>query len=316
MHHPINITKGADDDFDAGEPFPVLDDNSTAYYSRNYFMRGIYVRAAIQYVEHSENSTNTTTADFDEGLGFPAFGSDYGNSNEYFDEDESTYPNQTYGDANSGGVYGGYGGEEKPPLWYDVVEVNPSLCGMHAPPTVHPCGECETLDKWNHYENCTDGPNGMVDVCSGCSGHGHCEPQSARCICDAGWFGANCDRGCPPGWSAEACTCCPSGVFNATGACCPATEPGVRPVLDSEGRCCAKGRLDPCGSCDGDGSILDINGQCCMVRRCSPASPRLGQIIRCPRHSFSESAEPWDRIGMIDYLNSSRPERLELDRST
>jgi hypothetical protein len=184
---------------------------------------------------------------------------------------------KSLGDAKfpgSYGGYGGYGGEEPvepPPLWYDVMDVNISLCGPHPPPHEFSCAPCEQnipenfTENMDHPLNCTvkDG-NGKKGCYKDCYGHGYCDEHD-RCNCDRGWFGEMCDSGCPKGWSGEMCDCCPSGVFDMAGACCKA-EPGIRPVLDSEGRCCAKGRLDACGKCDGDGFIIDINGQCCSVR--------------------------------------------------
>jgi hypothetical protein len=95
-----------------------------------------------------------------------------------------------------------------------------------------------------------------------CPGNSAC--ADGVCSCLPGFFGARCEEGCPTGM-ADVCACCESGATNWKGECCHAAS-NVRPVVDKGGECCAAGRLDACGVCNGDGIAVDAMGHCCSVR--------------------------------------------------
>ena len=69
------------------------------------------------------------------------------------------------------------------------------------------------------------------------------------------------------------CSCAATGgccatVVSLLGECCVGETLGVEPVLDATGACCASGRVDACGVCDGNGLYLDaVRDQHCMTRR-------------------------------------------------
>lgn len=173
--------------------------------------------------------------------------------------------------APMAGGYGGYGGPHMKPGMEDVVD--DMFCSTEKPPTAIPCGTCDEPDDFNPRCNFDGRPAGCGDG-DACSSNGECVDDV--CACAPGYFGQLCDSGCPWGdWDPTKCECCPSGVISGDGKgeCC-ASDGFRRPTLDKDGACCAKGWLDECGVCGGEGGAVDRNGDCCPVRP-SSLCPRL-----------------------------------------
>ena len=113
-------------------------------------------------------------------------------------------------------------------------------------------------------------------------GIGACNIESNSCDCAPGYTGRHChdcaegfelafatfeyysqSLGCLPlltpchepcsSHRLDLCDCCPSGVFNDAGGCCPLADGAlVPPIVDKDGQCCEAGYLDGCGICAPD----------------------------------------------------------------
>ena len=58
--------------------------------------------------------------------------------------------------------------------------------------------------------------------------------------------------------------CCkPNSILDEARECCSGSSSEAAPGLDAMGRCCASGRIDVCGVCDGNSTAVDILGVCC-----------------------------------------------------
>ena len=127
-------------------------------------------------------------------------------------------------------------------------------------------------------------------------GIGACNIESNSCDCAPGYTGRHChdcaegfelafatfeyysqSLGCLPlltpchepcsSHRLDLCDCCPSGVFNDAGGCCPLADGAlVPPIVDKDGQCCEAGYLDGCGICGGTSVGVDVTGECCPVR--------------------------------------------------
>eukprot|EP00192_Tetraselmis_astigmatica_P007065 CAMPEP_0117649142 /NCGR_PEP_ID=MMETSP0804-20121206/806_1 /TAXON_ID=1074897 /ORGANISM="Tetraselmis astigmatica, Strain CCMP880" /LENGTH=719 /DNA_ID=CAMNT_0005454843 /DNA_START=32 /DNA_END=2191 /DNA_ORIENTATION=- len=53
---------------------------------------------------------------------------------------------------------------------------------------------------------------------------------------------------------------CLSEVISSNHTCCP-----MGSTIDKDGACCESGRLDSCGSCDGNAKTVDVLGRCCSA---------------------------------------------------
>jgi hypothetical protein len=118
-----------------------------------------------------------------------------------------------------------------------------------------------------------------------CSGHGACDEAGQLCLCNPGYSGLVCQRTNGTNTTNGACqgptdvkgTCCgASGILTRRGLCCSSvpladvddngtaiTAPS-RPRLNATGGCCASGRINACGVCDGPrAAVLSATGTCC-----------------------------------------------------
>ncbi|KAK9829530.1 hypothetical protein WJX72_006342 [[Myrmecia] bisecta] len=108
------------------------------------------------------------------------------------------------------------------------------------------------------------------DFCSGkrgaCSGHGNCSSSAAACVCDFGWKGYLCNIPTSCKGFTDAKGACCEYELSRSGQCCQA--------LDRNMDCCASGRVDANGVCDGPAQgidfrglpcngVVDAGGQCC-----------------------------------------------------
>jgi hypothetical protein len=135
--------------------------------------------------------------------------------------------------------------------------VDPSQCGEPRPHDTEECPPCI----------CDNGRD-IACFCNGMEFGWDHWTNTSICACDHAYTGARCEQStCPPDWTKEQCSCCPSGVVDALGSCCYG---GMhKPVLDSLGMCCDAGYVDNCGVCGGSGDGLDNRGFCCKVCVCS-----------------------------------------------
>jgi len=70
-------------------------------------------------------------------------------------------------------------------------------------------------------------------------------------------------------------TCCPSGLINVRGECCPGGD-----RLDADGECCSQS-IDVCGVCGGNGTFVDMQGSCCTVADANGICCPSGLIDEC-----------------------------------
>ena len=129
-----------------------------------------------------------------------------------------------------------------------------------------------------------------ADFRQACHGRGNCTVYGV-CECDEGFYGELCQLSvCPNSWTAAECSCCPSGVLSATGACCEMIN-GTVPLLDKDGECCNAGRLDALGTCGGKCTNVDRYGNCCEVRT-NTLAPQ-GTIVTVLRSHCSTRSQMW-----------------------
>jgi hypothetical protein len=91
--------------------------------------------------------------------------------------------------------------------------------------------------------------------------------MAQACECTGGRSGVECELepGCGVRDSTGEC-CGDDGVLTVHDRCCSGAAPGVSPVLDINGDCCASGTLNACGECDGDTrAVVSWTGSCCRA---------------------------------------------------
>ena len=108
--------------------------------------------------------------------------------------------------------------------------------------------------------------------------------KNGVCVCTQGYRGDYCEiaPACP-GILDSAGNCCQSGVVSSSGQCCSPVsmacelhhtasdmpEPAddvtmlqATATLDQFAHCCASGKMDACGVCDGTGLLVDVQVRC------------------------------------------------------
>ena len=132
-------------------------------------------------------------------------------------------------------------------------------CVRHAPLYCH-SDYADDSKQESKDEQC----NTSLDTRDACHNRGNCTVHGT-CSCDDGFYGNLCQLSvCPNSWTDAECTCCPSGVLSATGACCDMVN-GMVPLLDKDGNCCNMEWLDALGTCGGNCTNIDRHGRCCEV---------------------------------------------------